>query len=106
MRHAQELDEPDLANLDRQPAEILTIGLEQVECAEHSVGVVPKGAEQFEHREPAVVADDGLAVDQAGPHRQRRDCRHDLGKAPAEIMAVARDQAHAVRMLPVNLRSL
>jgi hypothetical protein len=34
--------------------------------------VVTKGTDQLEHREPAVVADNGLAVYEAGACRQRR----------------------------------
>jgi hypothetical protein len=56
---------------------------------------VAPGAEQLKDSESGLVADNGLAVDQAGTHRQRRDRRHDRGKALAEIVAVAGDQTHA-----------
>jgi hypothetical protein len=54
--------------------------LQQIEGAKHGCVVVTKGAEQFEHCEPAIVAHDRLAVDQAGACRQCRDGRHDGGK--------------------------
>jgi hypothetical protein len=49
--------------LDRQLVQILAVEFEQVEGAKHCVGVMTPGPDQLEHREPAVVADDGLAVD-------------------------------------------
>jgi hypothetical protein len=51
--------------------------------------VVTKGPDQLEHREPGLVRDNDLAVDQARARGQHRDRRHDLGKALAEILAVA-----------------
>ena len=76
--------------LDRAPAQILTVKLDQVEGAQHGSMVVTPGAEQLEHREAAVVGDDDFAVDQAGAHRQRRDGRGYQRKAPGEL--VARDR--------------
>ena len=62
----QQHGQPGLAHFNRRPPPILAVELEQVEGAEHGVTVVTKGTDQLEHREPAVVADDRLAVDQAG----------------------------------------
>jgi hypothetical protein len=55
--------------------------------------VVAKRAEQLKDREPGLVADDDLAVEQAGACRQRRDRRHDQEEAFGKIVAVADDQA-------------
>jgi hypothetical protein len=72
----------------------------QVEGAEHRGTVVAKGTDQAEHREPAVVADDGLAVDQAGARRQRHDGRHDERESRGEIVAVAGVEPHAAGVAP------
>jgi hypothetical protein len=89
-----------LALLDRQPAQIRSVKLEQVECAQHGGVVVTPGTDQLKHRERGLVADDDLAVDQARTHRQRHDGRHDQKGAFGEIVAVAGDQAHALAVAP------
>jgi hypothetical protein len=64
--------------------------------------------EQLEHREPAVVADDSLAVDHAGARRQRRDRRSDQREALAlsalvwSIFGIIRSSS--AQLLPVALR--
>jgi GNAT superfamily N-acetyltransferase len=72
------------ALLDRQPAQILAIDFEQVERAEHRREVRGPGSDQVERCETGLVADDGLTVDQAGPHRKRRDRRYNQGKPLGE----------------------
>jgi hypothetical protein len=66
-----------------------------VEGAERRGVVVAKGPDQLEHREPAVVADNGLAVDKARTHRQRRNGHNDEWKARGEIVAAAGEEPHA-----------
>jgi hypothetical protein len=99
---SQELGKPGFAHLDRQPAQVLTVELQQIEGAEHGRERRRPRPGQVEHREPAVVANDGLAVDQVGARRQRRDRRHDQGKALAEIVAVAAVEPHASGVAPVQ----
>jgi hypothetical protein len=65
VRLAQQSGKPSFADLDRQPAQIFTIKLQQVEGAENGGVVVAKRAEQLKDREPRLVTDDRLAVDQA-----------------------------------------
>jgi hypothetical protein len=83
MRSAQQ-NKSGLTNLDRQLAQVLAVEFEQVEGAQHGVGVVAPRPDHLEHRESGLVADDRLAVDQAGAHRQCRDRCHDQGKAFGE----------------------
>jgi hypothetical protein len=52
-------------------------------------------ADELEHGQAAVVADDGLAVDNAGADRQGLDGFCDDREKVREVMAVARDQANA-----------
>jgi hypothetical protein len=84
MRAAQQLSEHGFALLDRQPAQVLAVEFEQVEGAEYGVVVVALRPDQLEHHEPGLAANDGLAVDQARAHRQRRAGCHDQGKPIGE----------------------
>jgi hypothetical protein len=45
--------------------------------------------QQVEHREPVGVGDDGLAVDQAGVHRQVGDRRYGKRETIREVIAPA-----------------
>ena len=53
-----------------------------------------KSADKLEDGKALLVADDGLAVDQAGPRRQRARRRDDLRKAVREVIAFPREQSH------------
>jgi hypothetical protein len=64
---AQQLGKPGLAHLDRQPAQVLAVEFEQVEGAEHGREARGPGTDQIEHREPAVVADDGSPSGRSAP---------------------------------------
>jgi hypothetical protein len=94
-RLAQQPGEPLLVLLERHPAQILAVKLHKVEGAQHRLGSVTLAPDQLEHGMPAIVGDDGLAVDQARAHRQRRDGGHRQREAPGEIVAVAGEQPHA-----------
>ena len=68
----EKIGQPILASLERLLAEIEAVELDQVEGAEHRGMVVMPIAKEIEHREPLAIDDDRLAVDDAGPRRQRR----------------------------------
>jgi hypothetical protein len=53
---------------------------------------LPVSADQVEDRESILVADDSLAVEQAGAHRQHGHCRDDLRKAVREVFALPGQQ--------------
>ena len=61
----QKLRQYPLALLDRHAPQVPAVEFEQVERAEHGGGIMTISADQVENGEPAFVADDGLAVDQA-----------------------------------------
>jgi hypothetical protein len=52
-------------------------------------------AQQFEHREAALIDHNGFTVDETGPHRQAGDGCDDRRKPAGEIVAVAREQPQA-----------
>jgi hypothetical protein len=68
---AQKLRQGTFALLDRHAPQVLAVQFEQVESAEHGGGVVPVPTDQVEDREPILVADDGLTVEQARAQGQR-----------------------------------
>jgi hypothetical protein len=67
---------------------VLVIEFEQVERAEHGGGIMTISADQVENGEPAFVADNGLAVDQALAHRQHCQSGDDLREAVREVIAI------------------
>src|SRR6476619_659544 len=64
--------------------------------------VVKPMAESFEYREAGFVDHDCLAVDDTGSDRQARDRIDDLRKARREIVAVASEETHGIRVPPRN----
>ena len=74
MRPPQQFGLRSLALLDRRPAQVLAVASRSK--AQSSAAVVAEGPHQLEVREPAVIADDHFAVDQAGAGRKRHDRRH------------------------------
>ena len=94
-RPVQQLRQRGLALLERRPAHVLPIELEEIERAQDYVIAVPAPPEQVEHRQAVGVADDRLAIDQAGSHRQPGDRRHDERKAIGEVIAPAGVQGDA-----------
>jgi hypothetical protein len=62
--------------------------------------VVAPGAEQFEDREAALVDHDDLAIDEAGLDRQACDGIDDAREAVGEVVAIAREQTHALAIAP------
>jgi hypothetical protein len=90
----QKLRQYSLALLDRHVPQVLAVHFEQVESAEHGGGVVPVPTDQVEDREPILVADDGLTVDQARAHWQHRHRRDDLREAVRKVGALSREQPH------------
>ena len=63
MRQPQQPGQPPFAILDRLAPEVFAVYLEQVERAEDRAGIGSVAADEIEHGQAAVVADDGLAVD-------------------------------------------
>ena len=93
-RPAQQLCEGRFPLLYRRPPQVVAVELEQVEGAEDHVVTAP-APQQIEHRKPVGVADDGLAVDQAGPHRQLTDRRRGQREALGKVIPVAGVEPHA-----------
>jgi hypothetical protein len=57
-------------------------------------------ADQVEYCKSLLVTGDGLAVDQAEPHRQFGDRRRSQREAIGEVVTVAGDQAYAAIVAP------
>ena len=81
--------------LDRRPPQVLAVELEQIEGAKDDALAAPALSQQVEHSQAVRVADDGLAIDQAGPHREGSDGRGRHGKAIGEVEALASVERHA-----------
>ena len=100
MGAAQELRQEAFTLLDRSEPQIVAVQLDQVEGAEHGGVVMLPVAQQLEHREAALIDHDGLAVDEAGAHRQASDGLDDLREAVGEIVAIPRVQPNATAVAP------
>ncbi len=88
VRVAQNLCQGACALLNRCAPQVLAVHFKQVEGAEHGGGVMPVSADQLEHGEATLVADDSLPVDQAGAQREQGHCRDDLREMVGEVVAV------------------
>lgn len=62
-----------LAFLDWLPPQILAVEFEQIECTMHGAGDGAVAADQVEHGKSLAIANDSLAINQAGAHGQRRN---------------------------------
>ena len=91
VRPTQQLLERSLAFLDRQRPHVHGIELEKIEGAQRCQMVIVPVADQIEHREPFVVADDDFTVDQTGSHRKRCYGGGCKGEAIPEVISVARN---------------
>ncbi len=65
MLMAQQPAESTFADLDRFPAKVYAVQLEQVEGAKHHVMVMAPITDEVEHREPLVIDGTCLAIDDA-----------------------------------------
>ena len=65
-RPVQQLRQRGLALLERRPAHVLPVELEEIERAQDHLIAVSASPEQVEHRQAVRVARDRLAIDQAG----------------------------------------
>jgi hypothetical protein len=74
-----------LAGFDRYAPQVLTVELDQIECAKDRGRARAVHADKVEDSKPLLVGDDRLAVDEAGARRQRRDRRSGQREAPREI---------------------
>ncbi len=93
---ADQLLERIFAVLDRSPAQVFPVDLDEVEGTERGAGPVTIATDQAEDGQTGPVADDGFAVDDAGVHGQARDRLHDERKPVSKVFAVATDQADLV----------
>jgi hypothetical protein len=59
------------------------------------VGECSVAADQIKDREPAFIANDGLAIDQTRANWKATDRLSDKGKAMCEIVSIAGNQLHA-----------
>ena len=83
-----------LAILDGLSADIPAIHFQQIERAQNRATVAAVASDQVEYGEPAVVADNRLSIDHAGPHRQRRNGFGGAREAVGEIVAIPGHQAN------------
>ena len=102
IRAAEEIGQRVLTILKACPSDILAIEFDEIEGAQYSGVVVKPMAESFEYREAGFVDHDCLAVDDTGTDRQARDRIDDLRKARREIVAVASEEPHGIRLSPRN----
>jgi hypothetical protein len=75
--------QPAFSFLERLASYVLAVDLEQIERAEDRVRIASVAADQIEHGQPIVVADDRLAIDHAGSNGERLDGRRGQRKPPA-----------------------
>ena len=85
--------EAPLAVLDRLAAYVLAVHLEEVERAQDRAGVGGVAADEVEDGQAFVVADDGLAVNDARPDGQCLDRLRDEREAVRQVVPVASKQA-------------
>src|SRR4029077_14475137 len=69
VRQAQQPGQPALALLDRLTPDVLAVHLEQIEGTENRAAVGGMAADEIEHGQATVIADDGLTVDDARSDR-------------------------------------
>ena len=62
----QQAGERSLANFNRFAPQVLAVELQQVEGVQEDVRACGLFAQSLEHRHAAIIAGDGLAVDQTG----------------------------------------
>ena len=89
LRAPQQPSQPAFAVLDRLAPDVLAVYLEQVERAEDRAGIGSVAADEIEHGQAAVVADDGLAVDDAGFDGQLLDRGRHEREAIGEVVAIS-----------------
>src|SRR4029077_20307873 len=75
---------------------VLAVHLEQIERTENRAAVGGMAADEIEHGQATVIADDGLTVDDGRSDRQRLDRRCGEREPIGKVMAVARYQPNAV----------
>ena len=61
---AQQFSQGALALLERRPAQVLAINLNQIEGAEHGGAVMLPVAEQVKYRQPSSIDNNRLAIDE------------------------------------------
>jgi len=95
MRAAQQLRQQPFSLLDRPPAQILAVELEQVKGAMYGCRDCAVAADQIKDSEPVVIANNRFAVDQARANAKLTH-RHCNKRNPGrEIVSGAGDQPHA-----------
>ena len=97
---AQDAGQRRLAHLDRLPAQVVAVQLQQVEGVEERLRLVPAVAEQLEGGQPPLVAAHHLAVDQAGPHLEVVHGLDHQRVALRPVVAPAGDQPDAHGVAP------
>ena len=80
--------QPPFAILDRLAPDVFAVFLEQVERAEDRAGIGSVAADEIEHGQAAVVAEDRLAVDNAGFDGQLHDRGRPEREAIGEVVAI------------------
>jgi hypothetical protein len=78
-----------LAVLYRCPSQILAVDLKKVEGAQDYARMVAGAPDQLEYGKALVVADNRLAIDQAGPPRQGGNGGRSQRKPSGKIISVA-----------------
>ena len=95
VRQPQQPGQPTFAVLDRLAPDVLAVHLEEIERAQDGAHVGGVAADDVEHGEPIVVADDCLAVDDARSDGQGLDRRRGEREAVRQVVAVSSDQPNA-----------
>ena len=96
----QNAGERGFAALNWLAAQILAVEFEEIEGEEEGVRLVATAAQDVEPGQPALVAADDLAVDQAGADLEVVHGLDDERKAARPIVAAPRDQPDADRTAP------
>ncbi len=89
LQRTEKLFEPIFPPLDWIGAQVIAIELDKIESAKHGGMVMAPGAQQIEGREAVLVNHNGLAVDEAGLHREALDRFDNAREAAGEVRAVA-----------------
>jgi hypothetical protein len=83
----QKLRQEIFAFLDGCTSQVVAIKLDKIESAKQGSMVMVPVAQQFEHREAALIDHNGFTVDETRPHRQAGDGCNDRRKPAGEICA-------------------
>jgi hypothetical protein len=97
---AQDARQRRLADLDWLPPQIGAVEFQKIEGVEEGAHFIATAAEHIEPRQPALIATDNLAINQAGPNMKVVDGFDDEREALRPIVAPSGNQSDADRIAP------